>query len=226
MTDLQKRLFALQDPEYRAFQLKLTPGLPPESVIGVRAPEIKKLARQLRGTEEGAALLGTLPHRYYEENNIHGLLICGIKDFTECVRQLNIFLPYVNNWATCDTLRPLVFARFPEAAEAEILRWMRSEHLYTVRFAIEMLMTYYLDAHFRPEHLQTVASVRTEEYYVNMMIAWYFATALAKRWAETVPYLESPALEPRTRGKAIQKALESRRISEERKAYLRTLRRP
>ena len=223
--ELQSRLFAAQDLKFRDFQLRLLPGMDPDSVIGVRAPVIDRLARSLRGSEEADRLLAALPHRYFEENNLHAALLSALRDPEECVRQLNIFLPYVNNWATCDSLRPRVFARFPDRVIGDVLDWTAAEHPFTVRFGIGMLMSYYLGDAFSPEYPSRVAAIRSEEYYVNMMIAWYFATALSKRWEETIPLIESGALEPWTHNKAIQKAVESRRITPEQKTLLRSLRR-
>ncbi len=220
---VQEQLFALQDLKYRDFQCKLMPTVPTETVIGIRTPELRKYAKTFSKTPEAAEFLKILPHRYYEENNLHGFLIESMRDYGQVIAALDAFLPYVDNWATCDLMRPKVFQKhLPELLE-EIRRWMASDRTYTIRFGMEMLMTFYLDEAFRPEYLDWVAEVRSQEYYVNMMIAWYFATALAKQYGAALPYIENHRLEPWTHNKAIQKAIESYRITEEQKMYLRTL---
>lgn len=220
---VQEQLFALQDLKYRDFQCKLMPTVPTETVIGIRTPELRKYAKTFSKTPEAAEFLKILPHRYYEENNLHGILIESMRDYGQVIAALDAFLPYVDNWATCDLMRPKVFqTHLPELLE-EIRRWMASDRTYTIRFGMEMLMTFYLDEAFRPEYLDWVAEVRSQEYYVNMMIAWYFATALAKQYGAVLPYIENHRLEPWTHNKAIQKAIESYRITEEQKMYLRTL---
>ena len=220
---VQEQLFALQDLKYRDFQCKLMPTVPTETVIGIRTPELRKYAKTFSKTPEAAEFLKILPHRYYEENNLHGILIESMRDYGQVIAALEAFLPYVDNWATCDLMRPKVFQKhLPELLE-EIRRWMASDRTYTIRFGMEMLMTFYLDEAFRPEYLDWVAEVRSQEYYVNMMIAWYFATALAKQYGAVLPYIENHRLEPWTHNKAIQKAIESYRITEEQKMYLRTL---
>lgn len=223
MTQVQKMLFAAQDPGYRAFHAKLMPTIEYERIIGVRIPALRSLARDLAGTALAEAFLETLPHAYYEENNLHGFLIGSIRDFSQCLAQVERFLPYIDNWATCDSLRPKSFARHKQALLPHIERWLASDHPYTCRFAMEMLMVHFLDGDFSPEYPQWVAAVVSQEYYVNMMIAWYFATALAKQWEEIVPYLEEGRLEPWVHNKTIQKAVESYRITPEQKAYLRKL---
>lgn len=222
---LYDRLLPLRDEGYRAFQVKLVPNIPAETVIGVRTPALRQLAKTL-SPAEAEAFLHSLPHRYYEENLVHFFLLSRIRDFDTCARAVDTFLPYVDCWPVSDQATPAAFHKNHDRLLPYIRKWLASSHVYTARFAIRMLMNEYLDGDFTPEYPALAAAKVGEEYYLNMMVAWYFATALAKRWAETIPYLESPALEPRTWGKAIQKALESRRISEERKAYLRTLRRP
>lgn len=222
---IQEQLFALQDLEYQRFQCRLMPTVAPETVIGVRMPALRSYAKTLSGTPAAETFLNTLPHRYYEENNLHGLLIDQLGDFSRTVAAVDAFLPHVDNWATCDLLSPRVFAKhLPELLE-KILGWLRADGVYTVRFAIGMLMRFYLeDAVFQPEYPELVASVRSEEYYIRMMAAWYFATALAKQPEAVLPYFSAGRLEPWTRKKAIQKAVESRRISPQMKEYLRTLR--
>lgn len=223
--EIRDRLFALQDPEYRLFQSKLMPTVDPACVIGVRIPDLRKLSRELAGTEQAAAFVRQLPHDYYEENNLHGFLIASLRDYGETVAALEAFLPHVDNWATCDLLHPRAFDKRPEALPDQLFRWLQSDRTYTVRFAMGMLMSLYLDEAFRPEYADWVAGVKSEEYYVNMMAAWYFATALAKRWDDVFPYLTDHRLPVWTHNKAIQKAIESRRISPEQKQILRSLKR-
>jgi len=217
------RLFELQDLKYRDFQRKLVPTVDPESIIGVRTPNLRKLAKELSGTPEAAEFFKTLPHRYHEENTLHGLLIESIKDCGRAIEALDTFLPYVDNWATCDIISPKAFKKRPPELFEKIREWISSDKTYTVRFGIGMLLGFYLDEHFNPEYLQLVADVKSDEYYVNMMRAWYFATALSKQWESAVPYIEQRKLDTWTHSKTIQKAIESHRIIDEQKAYLRTL---
>lgn len=220
---VRTRLFRLQDEDYRAFQCRLMPTVDPDAVIGVRLPELRKFAKEFAKTPEAADFLRCLPHQYYEENNLHGLLIEGMRDYDQAAAALDVFLPHVDNWATCDLMRPRAFRKhLPELLE-RIRLWLASGHTYTVRFAIGMLMTFYLDEAFRPEYPAMVAAVRSEAYYVNMMIAWYFATALAKQYDAALPYIQQHCLQPWTHNKAIQKAIESYRITDEQKTYLRSL---
>ena len=221
---IRERLFAMRDAEYQAFQSKLIPTLPPERVIGVRTPALRRYARELAGTSEAAAFLAAVPHRYYEENNLHGFLLERERDFAAALAGVEAFLPYVDNWATCDLFSPPVFARHKDALLAPVRRWMQSERTYTVRYGLGMLMRHYLDEAFRPEYLAWAGAVRSEEYYVRMMAAWYFATALAKQPEAAWPWLAEPRLDPWVRAKAVQKALESRRITPAQKQELRALR--
>lgn len=227
MSDIEKsvqaQLFRRQDLNYRDFQCKLMPTVDPRTVIGVRTPELRKFAKAFARTPEAAEFLKILPHKYYEENNLHGFLIETIKDYDQAVAALDAFLPYVDNWATCDLMRPKVFSKHLTELREQVRTWMASDQTYTVRFGIEMLMTFFLDEKFQPEYLEWVAGVRSGEYYVNMMVAWYFATALAKQYDAALPYLTERRLEPWTHNKAIQKAIESYRIADEKKAYLRSL---
>lgn len=223
MTDFQKRLFELQDLPYRDFQAKLIPTVAPETVIGVRTPALRKLARELAKGENIQPFLDALPHRYFDENNLHAFLIEQCKDFDRTVALLDAFLPFVDNWATCDLCSPKVFARHLPELLPHIKRWTASGRTYTIRFGLEMLMRYYLDGAFQPAYLDLAASLRSEEYYVNMMIAWFFATALAKQYDATLPYLTERRLAAWTHNKAIQKAVESSRITTEQKGYLKTL---
>ena len=219
MTDIQKRLFKLQDLKYRDFTAALIPTVDKETVIGVRSPMIRKLAKEL-STEEKAQFIKNLPHEYYEENNLHAAIIENIRDYDELINELERFLPFVDNWATCDMMRPKIFKKHLSELFSKIKEWCNSEHTYTIRFGLEMLMCYYLDSEFKAEYLEIPARVKSEEYYVNMMIAWFFATALAKQYGATLPYIECKALDQWTHNKAIRKAIESYRISDEQKSYL------
>ena len=217
------RLFALRDETNAAFMARLVPTLPPESVLGVRMPDCRALAKELCRMPDIGEFLTDLPHRYLDENNLHALILNEEKDSAAAVAAIDAFLPYVDNWATCDALRPKAFKKHPSALPDECRRWMRSGATYTVRFGIEMLMTHYLDEDFRPEYLEEISIIKSKEYYVNMMIAWYFATALAKQYEAAISYIEQRRLDQWTHNKTIRKAIESCRITEERKAYLRTL---
>ncbi len=221
--DIKNRLFALQDKEYKEFHSRLMPTVNPDTIIGVRTPVLRKLAKELAKESEYMKYIYMLPHFYYDENNLHGCLIETIKDYTECIEAVNKFLPYVDNWATCDLMSPKVFKKHRTELLEEIKIWLASEQTYTIRYGIEMLMTHYLDEDFQKEYIEWVAAIRSEEYYVNMMIAWYFATALAKQPAAALPYIEQNRLDIWTHNKAIQKAVESYRISAEQKAYLKSL---
>ena len=225
MTDIQKKLFDRQDAAYADFQSRLTPTIPRDRFIGVRVPELRKLAKELRCTDAAAAFLGALPHEYYDENMLHSLLLAEGKDFSAAITQVEDFLPYVDNWAVCDILSPKVFKKHKAELLPHLRRWAASEQPYTCRFAIEMLMSHYLDADFFPEVLSIPASVVSEEYYVNMMVAWFFATALAKQWDAAIPYLKNGSLGTWVHNKTIQKAVESYRITDEQKNYLRSLKR-
>lgn len=221
----KERLFEFQDKEYAAFQQKLTPGVPEETFIGVRVPQVRKLAKELIKEPEAESFLMELPHKYYDENMLHGLLISEVKDYEKCITLTDEFLPYVDNWAVCDIMSPKIFKKNKESLLIKIREWSVSKHTYTCRFGIEMLMSYYLDDDFKPEYLDIPAAVKSEEYYVRMMIAWYFATALAKQWEATIPYLEENKLGVWEHNKTIQKARESYRITDEQKQYLKTLKR-
>lgn len=220
---IRAELFTMQDEEYRQFSSKLMPNVKSETVIGVRTPRLRAYAKKLTKTEEAEYLLASLPHEYYEENNLHGMIIETIKDYDRCVEELDKFLPYVDNWATCDLMNPKVFAKNKDKLITKIKTWISDEKTYTKRFGMEMLMTYYLDGDFRPEYLDLVSSVKSDEYYINMMIAWFFATALAKQYDAAITVLLEKRLSPWTHNKTIQKAVESYRISDETKAYLKTL---
>ena len=225
MNELQQHLFGMRDATYAAFIAKLTPGFPLGHFIGVRVPLLRTIARSF-AKEEAASqrFLSHLPHSYYEEDILHGMLISLVKDYDRCLDLTDRFLPYVDNWAVCDTLSPKVFAKHKAQLLENILRWSSSSHTYTCRFGLRMLMTHFLDDSFSADFLEIPAAIRSEEYYVKMMVAWFFATALAKQWEATLPYLENRQLDPWTHRKTIQKAIESYRIPPERKDYLRTLR--
>ena len=220
---IQERLFALQDEKYREFQRSLIPGLSKEKIIGIRMPAIRKLAKEFSKEEEAAAFLKQLPHTYYDENILHAILIAGMKDYDACMEALEAFLPYIDNWAVCDSLSPKVFGKHKTELLQKIRLWILSGHTYTCRFGMGMLMRWFLDEDFRPEYLEMPAAVRSEKYYVNMMRAWYFATALAKQYENILPFIEEKKLDVWTHNKTIQKAIESYRITPEQKMYLRTL---
>lgn len=220
---VREKLFSMQDLKYKEFHSKLMPTIDSDLVIGVRTPGLRKFAKEFSKTESAGAFLKILPHKYYEENNLHAFMISSLKDFDETVEKLNIFLPYVDNWATCDMMRPAVFKKHRPSLLEEIKKWLKSDKPYTVRFAIEMLMVHFLDEDFKVEYPQNVAKIRSDEYYVRMMVAWYFATALAFRYEEILPFIENKTLDSWTHNKAIQKAVESYRITTEQKEYLKTL---
>ena len=219
-----ERLSACKSKEYRDFQSKLVPNIPKETVLGVPTPDLRRIAKEIRGTAEAEAFLLALPHRYYEENLVHFFLIASIRDFDAGQKAVETFLPYVDCWPVCDQSSPKVFAKHQDRLLPLIQTWIASGHVYTVRFGIRMLMNEFLGADFKPEYLAWVAAVENEDYYVKMMVAWFFATALAKRYDESVVYLAERRLEPWTHKKAIQKALESFRVTDEHKAYLKSLR--
>ena len=221
--DLHRKLYDLQDLKYRDMQIKIIPTVEPESVIGVRTPELKSIAKDILKDGNYKGFLEELPHRYFEENQLQAFIISGIKDLNECMEDLETFLPYVDNWATCDQMSPKIFRKHKDLLLTHIIEWIDSEKTYTVRFGVGMLMEHFLDDDFDPLYPEMVAKLRSEEYYVNMMIAWYFATALAKQYEIVIPYLEEKRLDDWTHNKAIQKSVESYRITDEQKAYLRTL---
>ena len=208
------------EEEYRDFSSKLMPTVEKSKVIGIRTPILRKYAKELDNYEE---FLTKLPHKYFEENNLHAFLIEREKDFDKCVEKLDTFLPYIDNWATCDSMKPKVLKKEPEKLLKHIKRWLNSKDIYTVRYAINLLMSFYLDENFDKNYLVLVADIKSDEYYINMMRAWYFATALAKQYSETVPYIENGVLDVWTHNKTIQKAIESLRILKEQKQYLKTL---
>lgn len=221
--EIREVLFRNRDEGYRDFQAKLLPTVEAEAVIGVRTPFLRSFAKKLLSMQEADEFLRNLAHRYFEENQLHAFLICETKDFDRCMKELNRFLPFVDNWATCDQMSPKIFRKHKSELLSQIRIWLSSDRTYTLRFAIGMLMQHFLDEDFDLRYPEMISKLRSEEYYVNMMIAWYFATALAKQYEAVLPFLENNCLEPWTHNKAIQKALESYRISDERKKYLRTL---
>ena len=218
-------LFALKDENYRRFHAKLIPDIPIDNIIGARTPVLRKYAKEVAKLPETNIFLESLPHIYYEENNLHGALLSLLypKDIIAFMEQLERFLPYVDNWATCDMLSPKIFKKHLPYVYERVQKWLQSDAVYTIRFGIVTLLGFYLDDAFEPEMLQLVANVRSEEYYVNMAVAWYFSMALVKQYDATLPYIQNRVLEPWTHNKSIQKAIESRRIPQETKAYLRGL---
>ncbi len=226
MTDLQKELFNLKDEKYKEFHSKLIPNIDREKIIGIRMPVLKKFVNDNSQRILNSGFLNALPHEYYEENNIHIMLINKIKDFGDCINALNSFLPFMDNWATCDIKRPSCFNKNKEALEAEIDLWLKSSHTYTVRYAIGTLMSIYLKEDFKKSQAEKIAAIKSGEYYINMMIAWYFATALAIRWDDIIGFLENRRLPVWVHNKTIQKSVESYRITNEQKAYLKMLKSP
>ena len=221
---LYDRLKEVRDESYREFQSKLVPNIPPETIVGVRTPEMRRIAKEVFESADRDAFLNDLPHRYYEENLIHFFVLSMIRDFDECVRRVEAFLPYVDCWPVSDQATPKAFRKNHEKLLPYIRKWIASEHVYTARFGIRMLMNEFLDEDFREEYLSLVAAKQGEDYYLKMMVAWYFATALAKRYDETVPYLEARRLDEWTHKKAIRKAIESFRVTDAHKEYLKSLR--
>ena len=223
MNDIQKRLFSLQDKTYGEFQAKLIPTVGRDRIIGVRTPELRRLAKELYRQGNTEDFLADVPHRYFEENQLHAFIISEIKDYNTCVNEVSRFLPYIDNWATCDQLSPKVFKKHKEELLVKIKEWIKDGRTYTVRFAIKMLMDHFAEEDFKQEYPLAVASVKSEEYYVNMMRAWYFATLLAKQYEAVIPLIENKMLDKRTHNTAIQKSLESYRIKDEQKKYLKGL---
>lgn len=221
--EIKEALFAQQDTAYRDFQAKLIPGLESGAMIGVRTPALRKLAKQMAKRDEIGEFLEVLPHTYFDESQLHAFIVSERKDFGQCVEEVNRFLPFVDNWATCDQMSPKVFKKHRQELLPYIREWMVSDKTYTVRFGIGMLMEHFLDDDFDPAYPEMVSKVRSEEYYVNMMVAWYFATALAKQYDAVLPFIEENRLAPWTHNKAIQKAVESYRITPEQKGYLKGL---
>ena len=220
---IQKELFKLQDLGYKNLQAKIIPNIDQDSIIGVRTPALRQYAKELVKENSYKDFLNDLPHKYFDENQLHSFIISEIKDYDECIEYVNKFLPYVDNWATCDQMSPKAFKKNKEKLLKEIRKWIKIKDTYTIRFGIGMLMQHFLDEDFKEEYLELVSRIRSNEYYVNMMIAWYFATALAKQYEVAVKYMDNKKLDTWTHNKAIQKSIESYRITDDKKEYLRTL---
>ena len=219
---IKEKLYKLQDKKYQEMQFKIIPNIDKSTIIGVRTPEIKKLAKEIfKGDYK--SFLEELPHKYFDENQLHAFIISEIKDFNECINYINKFLPYIDNWATCDTLIPKVFKKNTDKLIIEVKKWIKSKEDYTIRYGIGTLMRFYLNDEFKEEYLELVSKIKSNEYYVNMMIAWYFATALAKQYDSTIKYIESNKLDKWVHNKTIQKAIESYRVNDKQKEYLRSL---
>lgn len=221
--EIKTTLFQLQDEPYRDFQGKLIPTVDPDAIIGVRTPQLRKLAKQMVKRDDISEFLALLPHSYFDENQLHAFIISETKDFSRCMDEVCRFLPFIDNWATCDQLSPKIFKKHRQELLTYIREWMVSDQTYTVRFAIGMLMQHFLEEDFDRAYLELVSDVHSDEYYINMMIAWYFATALAKQYDAVIPFIEEKRLDNWTHNKAIQKSIESRRITPEQKAYLKSL---
>ena len=221
--EIRSELFRHQDTKYRDMQKKIIPSADPDTLIGVRTPELRKYAKQISKQNDVSEFLNDLPHKYFDENQLHAFIISEIKDYETCIDYLEEFLPYVDNWATCDQMSPKVFKKHRHKLLSHIEKWIKDDKTYTVRFAIGMLMEHFLDEDFDMKYPKMVAEVRSDEYYINMMIAWYFATALAKQYDAVFPFIEGNALDTWTHNKAIQKAIESYRITPEQKEILRAL---
>lgn len=221
--NIQKRLLELSDEKNADFSAKLTPGIDRKKFLGVRIPASRKLAKEIIKENEHKDFLNSLPHKYYDENILHSILISEIKDYDECIKYIDEFLPYVDNWAVCDTMSPKAFKNKHERLMNDILRWVDSDQTYTIRFGLKILMAHFLDNDFKKEYLEIPAKIKSNEYYINMMIAWFYATALAKQWDSTIVYIENGVLDKWVHNKAIQKARESYRITAEQKEYLKSL---
>ncbi len=220
---IRQRLLELSDEKYRDFHASLCPTLEKELIIGVRKPALRKLSKELWKQNAGREFIKILPHKYCEENDLHGMLIEQMTDFEALTAELDRFLPFVDNWATCDLISPKIFKNRPKGLEGKAEEWMMSDKTYTCRFGIEVFMKYFLDEGFKDEYPDKISKIRSDEYYIKMMVAWYFATALAKQWDRTVGFIEQKKLDAWTHNKAIQKSVESHRITDRRKEYLKTL---
>ena len=223
MDSIKEELFSFQDKEYRDFQKKLIPTIYQENVIGVRTPILRKFAKSLVKENKYKSFLEDLPHKYFDENQLHAFIISEIKNYDECISYINIFLPYIDNWATCDQMSPKTFKKNKKKLLNQIKIWIKSKDTYTIRFSIGMLMNHFLDEDYNPKYLEMISKIKSDEYYINMMVAWYFATALAKQYDDTISYIENNKLDKWTHNKTIQKAIESYRITKEQKDYLRKL---
>ncbi len=223
--DIRKELKKLQDKGYQKMQVTIIPTVDADSIIGVRTPALRQMAKELSKREDISSFLSDVPHKYFEENQLHAFILSGMKDAESCIKLVDEFLPFVDNWATCDQMSPKVFKKNKQLLLEYVDKWIKSDHTYVKRFAIGMLMEHFLDEDFKTSYLTKVSKIRSEEYYVNMMIAWYFATALAKQYEDTLPFIEKQKLDKWTHNKSIQKAVESYRITPEQKEYLKTLKR-
>lgn len=221
MKYIQDLLFEYEDLQFAQFHRKLVPSVDEKKIIGVRTPDLRKLAKTIAKQDICEEFLAELPHAYYEENQLHGFILSEMKDYDACIKKLELFLPYIDNWATCDQTSPKIFKKHKEELLSHIAKWIKSDHTYTVRFAIGMLMQHFLDEDFKPEYLTMVSGIKSEEYYINMEIAWYMATALAKQWDAAIVYIEQQKMEKWVHNKTIQKARESYRITKEQKEYLK-----
>jgi len=222
--EIVAELFRMQDKDYALMQAKIIPTVAADRIIGVRTPALRAFAKSLSKDNDVDEFLSCVPHQYFDENQLHAFVISNEKDFDKCIAKVDIFLPFIDNWATCDQLSPKALKKEPEKLFHYIQTWIKSDKTYTVRFAIGMLMQHFLDDCFDTKYVDMVAAVKSEEYYVKMMIAWYFATALAKQYELVLPYLEEKRLDDWVHNKAIQKSVESYRITDDKKAYLKTLR--
>lgn len=222
--EITERLFAMRDEAYRDFQSRLMPTVSKETIIGVRTPALRACAKEFAKRKDKEAFLADLPHRYFDEYQLHSFIISAEKLFSKCIGETERLLPYIDNWAVCDQLSPKIFQKHRQQLLPYLQKWLQSDHVYTVRFAVKMLMAHFLDDDFDPAYLRAVADLRSQEYYINMMRAWYFATALAKQYEATLPYLTQRRLDSRTHRKTIQKAVESYRIPNAVKPYLKSLR--
>ena len=223
--DIRRELKKLQDTGYRDMQVTIIPTVEAGSIIGVRTPALRQLAKEISKRDDVSLFLGDIPHKYFEENQLHAFILSGMKDAEKCIKLVDKFLPYVDNWATCDQMSPKIFKKNKELLLDYIDKWIKSELTYVKRFAVGMLMEHFLDEDFKTSYLTRVSKIRSDEYYVNMMTAWYFATALAKQYDAALPFIEGNKLDKWTHNKTIQKAVESYRITPEQKEYLKTLKR-
>ena len=221
--EIKNHLYELKETDYKEFMAKLIPTVDPESVLGIRTPALRNYAKELAKRDDIEEYLHSLPHELFDENQLHAFILSELKDYDRCIKEVDNFLPYVDNWATCDQLSPKVFKKHKKELLASIKTWLKSKDTYTIRFAIGMLMQYFLDDEFDETYPKTVSKIKSDEYYINMMIAWYFATALAKQYDAILPYIEKNVLDKWTHNKTIQKAIESYRITDEQKEYLKSL---
>ena len=221
--EIRKELFENQDEKYRQMQVKIIPSVSAQSIIGVRTPKLREMAKKYKKAENIDDFLEELPHKYFDENQLHAFILSESKDYEKCMAQTNVFLPYVDNWATCDQMSPKIFKKHKEDLLKNIKKWIKSKETYTIRFGVGMLMEHFLNEDFNLSYPEMVASLRSEEYYVNMIIAWYFATALAKQYDAVLPFIEGKKLDVWTHNKAIQKSVESYRITPTQKEYLKSL---